>query len=577
MAEKPKSTFYLVVAVVIIGLVVFALYRSDLFAPKGGEGQPPEDITAPPILEDEAYNAALTTVQEWQFVPTERLPEVRGTSAYRPLENNTIRFALNVWAGWAPIILANEGFQAGHVWRTPAGEEFRVELVLIDDPVAMRDAYAAGEVHVGWATLDMVPLFLEGFVDSSGTPRDSRVMPRIYQQIDWSNGGDGIIVRESIRTVSDLRGRQVVLAQNSPSQYFLLNMLVYGGLQPHEVQMVFTQDAFQAAAAFNAQSDIAAAVSWAPDIYNLAEAPGNRMLVTTQTANRLIADVWFARADFARDHQSILEGLVRGIFDSMELLYEDEAQRRRCAELMAAGYNLPVDEALGMMGDAHWTNWAENYQFLVNRNNPTGFQRVWDQAYSLYRRIGSVTHTQIPFDQVMDFSIIQQLGQDPRYANQVDRYQVQFTPRTVNEITAAESPILTQTVSINFYPNSWDLHHRVVRQVEGRSVEELYDPNVEHVLEEIARLAGEFGLAQIVISGHTDSSMRGQVPENLVVELSERRANAVRDALVQQYQLDPNQFAVRGAGWSEPADRNDPFNHAKNRRVEAAVYPAEGM
>ena len=45
----------------------------------------------------------------------------------------------------------------------PDGKEFKVELVLIDDPVAMRDAYASGEVHIGWATLDMVPLFMEGF------------------------------------------------------------------------------------------------------------------------------------------------------------------------------------------------------------------------------------------------------------------------------------------------------------------------------------------------------------------------------------------------------------------------------
>ena len=113
-----------------------------------------------------------------------------------------MRFALNVWAGWGPIILANDGFKPGKVWKTPKGEEFKVELVLIDNPVAMRDAYAAGEVHIGWATLDMVPLFMEGFVDKTGQPRDSRVMPRIYQQIDWSNGGDGIVARESIKTVS---------------------------------------------------------------------------------------------------------------------------------------------------------------------------------------------------------------------------------------------------------------------------------------------------------------------------------------------------------------------------------------
>jgi hypothetical protein len=30
--------------------------------------------------------------------------------------------------------------------------------VLIDSPVEMRDSYAAGDVHIGWGTLDMLPL-----------------------------------------------------------------------------------------------------------------------------------------------------------------------------------------------------------------------------------------------------------------------------------------------------------------------------------------------------------------------------------------------------------------------------------
>ena len=313
-------------------------------------------------------------LKEYRFKPAEKLPPVKGTAAYKPLENNTVRFALNVWAGWAPIMLANNGFKAGQVWKAGDGTKFKVELVLIDNPVAMRDAYAAGEVPIGWATLDMVPLFLESFVDSQGNPRDSRIMPRIYQQVDLSNGGDGIVVRENIKTVADLRGKKLVLAQNSPSHYFALNMLVSGGVQPSEVQMIFTEDAFQAAAAFNAQKDIAGCVSWAPDIYNLSKIKGNRMLVTTQEANKLIADVWFARADFARDHGPILEGLVRGIFDAMERL-KQQSEKTKVSELMADGYNIPAADALSMLGDAHSTNWAENFQFFINQNNPTNFER----------------------------------------------------------------------------------------------------------------------------------------------------------------------------------------------------------
>jgi flagellar motor protein MotB len=53
------------------------------------------------------------------------------------------------------------------------------------------------------------------------------------------------------------------------------------------------------------------------------------------------------------------------------------------------------------------------------------------------------------------------------------------------------------------------------------------------------------------------------------------RANAVKEELVNKYKLEPNKFSVDGVGWDRPADANDPSNHAKNRRVEIKVYPAE--
>ena len=149
-------------------------------------------------------------------------------------------------------------------------------------------------------------------------------------------------------------------------------------------------------------------VSWAPDIYNLEKVKGNRMLVTTATANKLIADVWFARADFAKDNPDIIEGLTRGIFDAMEELKAQDA-KQKVAKLMAAGYSIPESDALGMLGDAHSTNYAENREFFLNQNNPTNFERTWNTAYFLYKKINAVTE-QTPFDQVMDFSVIQKLG-----------------------------------------------------------------------------------------------------------------------------------------------------------------------
>jgi NitT/TauT family transport system substrate-binding protein len=96
------------------------------------------------------------------------------------------------------------------------------------------------------------------------------------------------------------------------------------------------------------------------------------------------------------------------------------------------------------------------------------------------------------------------------------------------------------------------------------------------VLDEVAGLVAKFGGAQIVIEGHTDSSFRGSVPDTLVKDLSRRRANGVRAALLKKYpNLNPQQFSSAGYGWDVPADENDPNNQAKNRRVEIKVYSAE--
>ena len=182
---------------------------------------------------------------------------------------------------------------------------------------------------------------------------------------------------------------------------------------------------------------------------------------------------------------------------------------------MADGYGIPETDTIKMFGDAHNTNWAENYQFFMNQNNPTNFERVWRQAYYLYKRIGSIENSPVPFDSVMDFSIIAKLGKEQKYASQKDEYAFKLTPKTVSEIKAESDEILTNTVVIHFYPNSWDLHYKVTKQINGKDVQELYDPSVDAILEEIAKLTEQFGAARVVIEGHTDSSMKGQVPGEL--------------------------------------------------------------
>src|SRR4029078_4554516 len=137
--------------------------------------------------------------------------------------------------------------------------------------------------------------------------------------------------------------------------------------------------------------------------------------------------------------------------------------------------------------------------------------------------------------QIMDFSVIQKLGSEAKYASQKNEYDVRFAPTSAGAVQGESDEILTKTVVIHFFPNSWDVTKKITRSVDGKDVEELYDPNVSFVVEEIGKLAGQYGAARIVIEGHTDGSMKTSVPKSLVQELSLNRANSVKEAILKKF------------------------------------------
>jgi NitT/TauT family transport system substrate-binding protein len=252
-----------------------------------------------------------------------------------------------------------------------------------------------------------------------------------------------------------------------------------------------------------------------------------------------------------------------------------DAGRSQASKLMATLYGLPEADTLGMLGDAHSTNYAENRDFFMNSNNPANFERTWNTAYLLYRKMGRVQNP-VPFDQVMDFSVLQKLGNEEPFKSSRNEYQINFAPKSVQMIKAEGSEILTKVITVHFAPNSWELKKKITVREDGKDVVKLYEPNADPILEDVAKLAGQYGGANIVIEGHTDASMKGQVSPQLVKDLANNRAASVKQELLNKYtNLNPNQFSTEGVGWERPADANDPENHAKNRRVEIKVIALE--
>ncbi len=84
----------------------------------------------------------------------------------------------------------------------------------------------------------------------------------------------------------------------------------------------------------------------------------------------------------------------------------------------------------------------------------------------------------------------------------------------------------------------------------------------------LADFMSQYPQTTTVVEGHTDSVGTDAYNQGL----SERRANAVRDVLVNQYGLSPDRVNAAGYGESRPvADNATSDGRAINRRVEAEV------
>lgn len=465
-----------------------------------------------------------------------------------------LRVGVVTWPGYAGGIVANGGFKPNRESIYWNNHKLLVEFMLMEDVDARGKAFAKGGpdgVDIVWSTVDFwaneLPGFRKGGVDS-----------KAIMQVDWSKGGDAIVVSGNIRRIEDLVDKKIALALFTPSHWLLEHSLQNSSLtdsqQSKIVKGLIGKNASPDARIDFVAGKVDAAVVWEPDVAEaLAKRPGSRVLLSTKTASNLIADLMVAKTDFIKAHPDVIKAFVQGWFDGTE-----EANRRPefAAKVLMDNEPLYKDlgeaETMNQLSAVKWADLADNTQMFGLDGGEPLFDRIFDQAGRAWVKRGYITQP-VSASSARDTSFLQEIynsGEVKVSAPKPD----ENIPKP-SEQKKQEAPVMTKPVNIYF--------------ATGKAA---IDPNGKGILDQVALTAQTYANAYIRVEGNTDNV--GSKAAN--VALSQQRAQAVVNYLVNRYGFNRNRFIVKGNGPNNPVATNaSEDGRSKNRRTDIKVVPAD--
>lgn len=282
-----------------------------------------------------------------------------------PSTEPRLTVSLNSWIGWAPLYLAQDKgiFKKDGV---------SVDLVRIEDTGARKDTMISGKVD-GYATS------LDNFqLDSA-----AGVPGRIVMLFDESFGADGIVAKNSIHTVNDLKGKTVAFQPGLPNHFLLLQVLQDDGLSYKDIKPV-DMDADKAGAAFVAGS-LDAAVTWEPWLTKASESGNGHILISTRQKPGVIVDALAFRDDVLSTRKQGVSAFVQAWFDSLQYWKDHPSESEA---VMAKDYNLSVQDFQSQVSGVKFLDKAENLQMFGTETAPGPAYATFDAAGRFWKLTG---------------------------------------------------------------------------------------------------------------------------------------------------------------------------------------------
>ncbi|WP_437812191.1 ABC transporter substrate-binding protein [Sorangium sp. So ce1078] len=249
-----------------------------------------------------------------------------------------LRVGLLVWVGYSPLYIAAE-----HKLNAPV----EVEIITFSTGVDMERAFIDEK-------LDIVASTLFGALRLADQGTDLQAV----MALDTSNGADGIVARDGIASMRDLKGKRVAADLASISHLVLIRALDLSGMSTSDIEIVNltleqTTDALRT-------GSVDAAVSWEPFL-SQAVADGAKKIFSSAELPNEITDVLLMSREAAVRRGQDTAAFLRGWDRALELW---RARPSEALALMARAQGMKVDEFESSLTGLSILDLARNQQLF---------------------------------------------------------------------------------------------------------------------------------------------------------------------------------------------------------------------
>lgn len=280
-------------------------------------------------------------------------------TACGPSARDPLRVATLPWPGYETLHLAQS---------LDYLDEHDIRLVELVNTSQIASALRNGTVAAAAVTLDSALALMQEGVELN-----------VVLVMDYSQGGDAVIVRPDITSLAQIRGKRVAVEGAEVGGVMLDALLAEAGLQVTDIQVVSMTVNEQLAAYRMGEVDLV--VTFEPVSTLLLQEGAHRLYDSRAIPERII-DVLVVRKEVLHRYRPELEQLLVAHFRALDYLqhFPDEAHA-----IIAPYLGVAVDQVAPIMAGIYIPSLADNHR-LLNGSRPQLVNRAAELAEFMVQR-----------------------------------------------------------------------------------------------------------------------------------------------------------------------------------------------